>query len=183
MNKIYFILIILLSVIFTSCNREYIKMKAVLNNTVNPCGYVEFKQHEVITLGDEVAEQLKYYKSKLSWDKSFRDAYQEGIDNNSPFTQDKEKVELYSQEIDKDRIMIAYLESLDDNYPEIYNDISFITYKLSYMYVNDSGDKDLDICFGRFDRRHNLVAFKSNAQAKWMIFSDKVLIPDFDKFE
>ena len=183
MNKIYFILIILLSVIFTSCSREYIKMKTVLDNTVNPCEYVEFKRHEVTTLGNVVAEQLKYYKSKLSWDKSFQDAYQEGIDNNSPFTKDKEKVEYYSQEIEKDLVMIAYLESLDENYPEIYNDISFITYKLSYMYVNDSGDKDLDICFGRFDRWHNMIAFKPNAQAKWMIFSDQVPIPDFDKFK
>ena len=44
-------------------------------------GITGFTKCGVITLADEVDEQLKIYNSKITWDKSFYDAFRENVED------------------------------------------------------------------------------------------------------
>ena len=183
MKNIIFIILLFTSLLFSSCNVEYTKMKKALGDEVTHYSCADFKKHSTTTVGDEIAEQLKFYRSELHWDNSFYEAYKEGLGTGNPITDDKEKMDYYNEKIARDHCMIEYLESINKNYPRLFNKVSFTTYKMSYLYKNDKGDTDFDICFGKFDDNHNMVAFKPNAKAKWKIFGNTVSIPGYEKYQ
>ena len=148
----------------------------MLSYYVTPYRYVEFKEHNTVKYSEYVGDLTRYYNYKLNWDKSFYDSFAENPSNDY----DKEKMSYYEDEIVKDYIMLSYLDSIPNKYPDLFNDIHYKTYKLSYLYINDSGERVLDICFGRFDKNGNLYAFKENSNAQWNILGKPIYMPEFD---
>ena len=146
-------------------------------------GVTGFQKCGVITLADEVGEQLKIYNSKITWDKSFYDAFRENVEDsvkvNLPDSLIYQKYAFYKSMIEKDEEIITYLETIDDIYPDRYNQVTFTIYKLTYVGLDESGNKVHTNCYGKFDKNGNIVAFKLSDTSKWEIIKKSCSLPNY----
>ena len=182
--KFFFIIIVLVIVGCTSSKER--QMRKMISNTYTVQGFTDFKEYDSCTLADEVTEQLKIYNSKISWDKGFHDAFKDNYEGVFETTLPKDYIYntylFYIEEVAKDEDVIKYLESIKDNHPDIYYQKSFVTYSLTYVGTDESGEKIHNICFGKFDNDGNMVAFKKTGTSKWEIIGDNCSIPDYDYY-
>lgn len=155
----------------------------MLSSKTTVSGVTGFTKCGVITLADEVNEQLKIYNSKITWDKSFYDAFRENVEDsvkvNLPDSLIYQKYTLYRSKIEKDEEIITYLESIDDIYPDRYNQVTFTIYKLTYTGLDKSGNKVHTNCYGKFDKNMTIVAFKLSDTSKWEMIGNNCSIPDY----
>lgn len=155
----------------------------MLSSKTTVSGVTGFTKCGVITLADEVSEQLKIYNSKITWDKSFYDAFRENVEDsvkvNLPDSLIYQKYTLYRSKIEKDEEIITYLESIDDIYPDRYNQVTFTIYKLTYTGLDESGNKVHTNCYGKFDKNMTIVAFKLSDTSKWEMIGNNCSIPDY----
>lgn len=179
--------IVSILVVFTivSCRgstEEFLLRKMLLSKTT-VSGVTGFEKCGTITLADEVDEQLKIYNSKITWDRSFYDAFRENVEDsakvNLPDSYIYHKYSFYKSMIKKDEEIITYLEDIDDIYTDIYNQVSFTIYKLTYVGLDESGNKVHTNCYGKFDKNGNIVAFKLSDISKWEMIGDNCSIPDY----
>ena len=81
--------------------------------------------------------------------------------------------------IEKDKEIITYLESIDDIYPDRYNQVTFTIYRLTYVGLDESGNEIHTNCYGKFDKNMTIVAFKLSDKSKWEMIGDNCSIPDY----
>lgn len=173
--------ITLLSIIFiiTACDGKYVHMKQMLYMTVDDVVQTaDFKVYDETKFSDEVESQLKKHKYNLNWDRSFYEVFANDLNNPTipdDVKQDSyNKAQFYKQEILNEMDTITYLENLGKIDTKIFNDVVYTTYKMSYMYVKPNGDKDMDLCFGRFDNKGKMILFKPSSKSKWMVLEKPV---------
>ena len=159
----------------TGCiSKEQRAMEQMISKITEPTGFSEFKEYKTICLADEVHDKLLEHKSILSWHESWYDLYS----SESP---DPEKAAFYKGELVKDREMINLLENIEKDYPDLYNEVSFTIYRMSYLHQDKEGNKTIDICFGRFNNNGEMVAFKQDGTADWVVLGDCCSIPNYDE--
>ena len=155
----------------------------MLSSKTTVSGITGFQKCGVITLADEVGEQLKIYNSKITWDKSFYDAFRENVEDsvkvNLPDSLIYQKYAFYKSMIEKDEEIITYLETIDDIYPDRYNQVTFTIYKLTYVGLDESGNEIHTNCYGKFDKNMTIVAFKLSDTSKWEMIGNNYSIPDY----
>ena len=176
MKKFIICLILILSTCFVYGQGSQRMMKKELTNRVDVRGVADFKVYNSTTLEDDVEYQLKVYHYYLSWHYSWYDAFYQSGDQ-------PQKIEQYKDAISKDWMMINHLHSIEENYKDIYDNITFTTYRLTYLYVDSTGKKISDFCFAKFNNKGKMVAFKQTGTSKWEILGDTVSIPDFHQYE
>lgn len=176
---IYIFIAIIIGITFTSCERSEKKvMEKALAESVSPRSFTDFQVYKTITLGEEVNDQIKLHNFYLNWHTTGVECFEEVV---TGYYQLKfreynlERLAYHKEATKKDKLMLDYLNKLD---PNTFNDITFTIYKLTYMYIDDNGDRQLELCFGKFNNSGELVAFKSSSKAKWNILGDISSIPN-----
>lgn len=183
MKRIIVSILVVFTIISCRGSTEEFLLRQTLSNRTTVSGVTGFEKYGTITLADEVDEQLKIYNSKITWDQSFYDAFRENVEDsvkvNLPDSYIYHKYSFYKSMIKKDEEIITYLESIDDIYPDRYGQISFTIYKLTYVGLDESGNKVHTNCYGKFDKNGNIVAFKLSDTSKWEMIGDNCSIPDY----
>lgn len=183
MKKIIVFIISVFAIVSCQSASEEFLLKQMLSQKTIVSGVTGFEKHKTFTLADEVNAQLKLYNSKITWDKSFYDAFRENVEDsvyvNLPETYVLDMYQFYKSQIKKDETIITYLESIDDIYPDKYNQVSFTIYKLTYTGLDESNNKVHSNCYGKFDKNGNLVAFKLSDTSKWEMIGNNCSIPDY----
>ena len=183
MKRIIVFILVTFTIVSCRGSTEEFLLRQTLSNRTTVSGVTGFEKYGAITLADEVDEQLKIYNSKITWDQSFYDAFRENVEDsvtvNLPDSCIYQKYTSYRSKIKKDEEIITYLETIDDIYPDIYNQVSFTIYKLTYVGLDESGNKVHDNCYGKFDKNGNIVAFKLSDTSKWEMIGDNCSIPDY----
>lgn len=183
MKKIIVFIISVFAIVSCQSASEEFLLKQMLSHKTTVSGVTGFEKHKTFTLADEVNAQLKLYNSKITWDKSFYDAFRENVEDNVyvnlPETYVLDMYQFYKSQIKKDETIITYLESIDDIYPDKYNQVSFTIYKLTYVGLDESNNKVHSNCYGKFDKNGNLVAFKLSDTSKWEMIGNNCSIPDY----
>lgn len=179
---IVFTLVVFAIISCRSVSEEFL-LRKMLSSRTTVSGVTGFEKYGTITLADEVDEQLKIYNGKITWDRSFYDAFRENVEDsvevNLPDSLIYHKYTSYISKIKKDEEIITYLETIDDIYPDRYNQVTFTIYKLTYVGLDESGNKVHDNCYGKFDKGGNLVAFKLSDTSKWEMIGNNCSIPDY----
>ena len=183
MKKIIIFILVIFAIVSCHITSEEFLLRQTLSNRTTVSGVTGFEKCGAITLADEVNEQLKIYNSKITWDQSFYDAFRENVEDgvkvNLPDSCIYQKYTSYRSKIEKDEEIITYLETIDDIYPDRYNQVSFTIYKLTYVGLDESGNKVHTNCYGKFDKNMTLVAFKLSDTSEWEIIGSNCSIPDY----
>ena len=183
MKRIIVSILVVFAIISCRGATEEFLLRQTLSNRITVSGITGFKKCGVITLADEVDEQLKIYNSKITWDRSFYDAFRENVEDSVKVNLSNNyiyyKYTFYRSKIKKDQKIITYLESIDDIYPDRYNQVTFTIYKLTYVGLDESGNKVHANCYGKFDKNGNIVAFKLSDTSKWEIIKKSCSIPNY----
>ena len=183
MKKIIVFILVIFAIVSCHITSEEFLLRQTLSNRTTVSGVTGFEKCGAITLADEVNEQLKIYNSKITWDKSFYDAFRENVEDgvkvNLPDSCIYQKYTSYGSKIEKDEEIITYLETIDDIYPDRYNQVSFTIYKLTYVGLDESGNKVHTNCYGKFDKNMTLVAFKLSDTSEWEMIGSNCSIPDY----
>ncbi len=176
---IYIFIAIIIGITFTSCERSEKKvMVKALTESVSPRSFTDFQVYKTITLGEEVNDQIKLHNFYLNWHTTGVECFEEAVtgDYQLEFHEyNLERLAYHKEATKKDKLMLDYLNKLD---PNTFNDITFTIYKLTYMYIDDNGDRQLELCFGKFNNSGELVAFKPSSKAKWNVLGDISSIPN-----
>lgn len=177
MKKIISIFIAIITIsILTSCKcHEQREMERMISQTVDTRSFTGFDVYSTTSLSDEVEQQLTVHKSILSWHSGWYEAYSEGTT-----LEDSIKAAKYRNEMNKDKELISLLESIDDKYPDIYNEVSFTTYMLTYLCNKENGSVELDACFAKYDQTGNMVAFKPSIKGGWTNMGNICSIPGYE---
>lgn len=109
-----------------------------------------FEKSKEITLADETNDRIEHFTRTLSFDAN-----------------------------EKDQKMIDHLNTIKDNYQDIYNSVSFIEYTLSYEASNALGVPLADKCIGRFNSNGELVAIKITEKDSWTLLGNFFSIPNY----
>ena len=183
MKRIITSILVVFAIVSCRGATEEFLLRKTLSSKTTVSGITGFTKCGVITLADEVSEQLKIYNSKITWDKSFYDAFRENVEDsvkvNLPDSLIYQKYAFYRSKIEKDEEIITYLESIDDIYPDRYNQVSFTIYKLTYVGLDESGNEIHTNCYGKFDKNMTIVAFKLSDTSKWEMIGNNCSIPDY----
>ena len=183
MKRIITSILVVFAIVSCRGATEEFLLRKTLSSKTTVSGITGFTKCGVITLADEVSEQLKIYNSKITWDKSFYDAFRENVEDsvkvNLPDSLIYQKYAFYRSMIEKDKEIITYLESIDDIYPDRYNQVSFTIYKLTYVGLDESGNEIHTNCYGKFDKNMTIVAFKLSDTSKWEMIGNNCSIPDY----
>ena len=183
MKRIITSILVVFAIVSCRGATEELLLRKMLSSKTTVSGITGFTKCGVITLADEVSEQLKIYNSKITWDKSFYDAFRENVEDsvkvNLPDSLIYQKYAFYKSKIEKDEEIITYLESIDDIYPDRYNQVSFTIYKLTYVGLDESGNEIHTNCYGKFDKNMTIVAFKLSDTSKWEMIGNNCSIPDY----
>lgn len=175
--------ICLITLVSCKCSEQR-AMEKMVTQTVDTHTFTGFEVYSTTRLCDEVSEEIALYQYNLGWDKSFYDAFSEAVNDSSRPEEYKEynarTVEECKDAIARDQSMLEYLETIDDKYPDLYNEISFTTYMLTYLRPQNNL-YELDACFAKFDRSGHMVAFKPNIKGKWEILGNTCSIPGYNK--
>lgn len=175
---------LLVVTVFTSCQSSpETTLKKVIAENYEPHGFTGFEEYKTVHLCDEVREQIKTFKWKMSWDKSFYDAFRENVEDGVECTLPEnyilQKYSFYKDEIKKDEVMLAHLESIEKDYPDEFNKVSFKIYKITYLAKDKDGKMIHNNCYGRFNKNDEMVAFKLTDESDWTMLSNYLSIPKF----
>ena len=183
MKRIITSILVVFAIVSCRGTTEEFLLRKMLSSKTTVSGITGFTKCGVITLADEVDEQLKIYNSKITWDKSFYDAFRENVEDsvkvNLPDSLIYQKYAFYRSMIEKDKEIITYLESIDDIYPDRYNQVTFTIYRLTYVGLDESGNKVHTNCYGKFDKNMTIVAFKLSDTSEWEMIGNNCSIPDY----
>ena len=128
-----------------------------------------------------MSNQINREEFLLSWHKSFAEAFGEASqDETQPLekrTEWKVKSEKYKNAVTQEKKELEYLNTIASNYENV---CTFTIYEMHYMYVNDSGEKECDICYGKFDNDGTLVAYKLSKVPEWVVIGDDCSIPNYE---
>ena len=183
MKRIITITIALISIIsLVSCkSREQKELEKAITQEVQVRGVSYFGEADKIHLRDEVINQINREEFYLSWHKSFAEAFGEASqDETQPLekrTEWKAKSEKYKDAVTQEKKELEYLNTIASNYENIW---TFTIYEMHYMYVNDNGENECDICYGKFDQNRNLVAYKMSKIPTWTVIGDDCSIPNYE---
>lgn len=189
MKHIKFFFFAVLAIIATSCwkpSEEYL-MKEMVSHKIVASGFTGFEQYQTITLADEVKDQIKYFNWSLDWDEHLYDSFLAHA--NDPELSEEERQDYSSladksaRSISKDKDALTYLNSIDELYPELYNDVSFTIYKLTYLATDKDGSKIHDNCYAKFNRDGYMTAFRINGTSDWEILGNNCSIPGYERYK
>lgn len=144
-----------------------------------PYGFTNFEEYKTTCLCDEVLEQKAVFKWKMNWDISFLDVFEDTIKTTLSDDYILFKHNFYKKEIEKDKEMLVYLESIDEIYPDKFNEVSFTTYRITYLAENKDGDIIHDRCYGKFNTAGELVSYRMADSASWTTIRDNTSIPGY----
>ena len=183
MKRIITSILVVFAIVSCRDATEEFLLRKMLSSKTTVSGITGFTKCGVITLADEVDEQLKIYNSKITWDKGFYDAFRENVEDsvkvNLPDSLIYQKYAFYRSMIEKDKEIITYLESIDNIYPDRYNQVTFTIYRLTYVGLDESGNKVHTNCYGKFDKNMTIVAFKLSDTSEWEMIGNNCSIPDY----
>jgi len=189
MKHIKFFFLTVLAIVATACwkpSEEY-QMKEMVSHKIVASGFTGFEQYQTITLADEVKDQIKYFNWSLDWDEHLYDSFITHA--NDPELSEEERQDYTSwmdksaRNISKDRYALTYLNSINELYPELYNDVSFTIYKLSYIASGKDGSKIHDNCYAKFNRDGYMTAFRINGTSDWEILGNNCSIPEYERYK
>lgn len=189
MKHIRLIIFAVLTIAVTACwkpSEEYM-MKQLVSHKLTTCGFTGFEQYQTITLADEVNDQIKYFNWSLDWDEHLYDSFL--VHANDPELSEEERQDYSSwadksaRNISKDKDALTYLNSIDELYPELYNDVSFTIYKLTYLATDKDGNKLHNNCYAKFNRDGYMTAFRINGTSDWEILGNNCSIPGYERYK
>lgn len=175
---------ILVITLFNSCSTSpEVALRKMVMESYEPYGFTGFEEYETIHLRDEVKEQIRTFKWKMNWDKSFYNAFRENVEDGVECTLPEnyilQKYSFYKDEIKKDEEMLAHLESIERDYPDKYNEVSFTIYKITYLAKDKDGNQIHNNCYGRFNKDGKMVAFKLTDESDWTMLGNYLSIPKY----
>ena len=185
MKCIKFFFLAVFAIVVTACQKpsEEYQMKEMVSSKVIVSGFTGFEQYQTITLADEVEEQIKYFNWSLDWDEHLYGSFLKHA--NDPELSEEERQDYASwadksaRRISKDKETLTYLNSIDELYPDLYNDVSFTIYKLSYVTSGKDSCKIHDNCYAKFNRDGCMTAFRINGTSDWEILGNNCSIPEY----
>jgi len=149
------------------------ELRKMVNVYYETHDFTNFEEYQSIRLCDEVEQQIKVMNTKLNWDKSFCEAYRENLDGEVESTLSEDEVvfsyNYYKHEIEKDEKMLEYLKYVNLLYPEKYNEVSYTTYRITYLGKDKDGNVIHDRCYGKFDNDGVMVAYRMSDTAEWKV--------------
>ncbi len=149
------------------------ELKKMVNVYYVAQDFTNFEEYQSICLCDEVEQQIKVMNTKLNWDKSFCETYRENLDGEVESTLSEDEVAFsynyYKHEIEKDEKTLEYLKYVNLLYPEKYNEVSFTTYRITYLGKDKDGNVIHDRCYGKFDNDGVMVAYRMSDTAEWKV--------------
>ena len=163
-----FIILFAIAFIFASCTFTSGPQKTMKDEICR-------RQGPHTTLADEVEEQMKKYKCHLTWHEDWYKVFSEDGET--------EKAEENRLAVIKDKEALTYLESIKTKYPDLYDQPSFTTYRLTYVKKDSLGNSTLELCLGTFNNQGEMVAFQETSTSKREILGDMMSIPDFHQYE
>ena len=185
MKHIKFFFLAVLAIVATACQKpsEEYQMKEMISSKVIVSGFTGFEQYRTITLADEVEEQIKYFNWSLDWDEHLYDSFLKHA-NDSELSEEERQdyaswADKSARNISKAKETLTYLNSIDELYPELYNDVSFTIYKLSYITSGKDSCKIHDNCYAKFNRDGYMTAFRINGTSDWEILGNNCSIPGY----
>ena len=189
MKLIRLILFAVLTIAVTACwkpSEEYL-MKQMVSHKLTTQGFTGFEQYETITLEDEVNDQIKYFNWSLDWDENLYKSFLGYA--NDPELSEMDRLD-YAQwadkcanDVSKDNDALAYLNSVGNLYPELYNEVSFTIYKLTYLATDKDGNRIHDNCYAKFNRDGHMTAFRINGTSDWEILGNNCSIPGYERYK
>lgn len=160
-------------------------LKRLVSENYEPHGFSGFEEYKTIRFCDEVETLTKNITSKLSWDNSFYDAFLENIKGGFETTLSEDEIlfkcNFYKNEIKKDEKILEYLSTVDVLYPDEYDKVTFTIYRITYLGKNNDGEIIHDRCYGKFNTRGKMVAYKLTDTSDWVTIGKTVSIPNFYK--
>lgn len=158
-------------------------LKRVVSENYESHGFSDFEEYKTIRFCDEVETLTKNITTKLSWDNSFYDAFLENIKGGFETTLSEDEIlfncNFYKNEIKKDEKLLEYLSVVDVLYPDKYDKVTFTIYRISYLVKNNDGEMIHDRCYGKFNTRGEMVAYKLTDTSDWVTIGETVSIPNF----
>lgn len=168
--------IILVSVISYGKTKEQVEMEKTLSSYVTITATNGFKVFKTITLADEIKDEIAFQTWNLNWQKSF---YKEFQSLPGKHYQDlAEDSRIKALQFEK---TIKYLEAVEYTYPELYNKVSFTIYKLAYWYKDADGNEKCNQCYGKFNVRDEMVAFRVTGSSDWIVIGELCSIPGYKR--
>jgi len=153
-------------------------MEKVLTESVSPRSFTDFQVYKTVTLGEEVNDQIKLHNFYLNWHTTGVKCFEEAVtgDNQLELREyNLERLAYHKEATEKDKLMLDYLYILD---PNTFDDITFIIYKLTYMYIDDNSNRQMEMCFGKFNNLGEMVSFKPTSKSKWKALGNNSSIPN-----
>lgn len=189
MKHIKFFFLAVLAIVVTSClkpSEEYL-MKEMVSHKIVASGFTGFEQYQTITLTDEVKYQIKYFNWSLDWDEHLYDSFLAHANDQELSEEERRDYSSWADKsarsISKDKDALTYLNSIDELYPELYNDVSFTIYKLSYLATDKDGNKLHNNCYAKFNRDGYMTAFRINGTSDWEILGNNCSIPGYERYK
>ena len=177
---VYILTVILTFTLFTSCGHSPERtLKKLVAENYKPHGFTNFEEYRTVRLCDEVREQKAIFKLKMNWDISFLDAFEDTVKTTLSEDYILFKRNFYEKEIDKDKEMLMYLDCIDEIYPDKFNEVSFTTYRITYLVKNKDGDMIHNRCYGKFNTAGELVSYRMTDSASWKTIRDNTSIPGY----
>lgn len=169
-NECYIITVLVISVILsvgiitwgiTMKTYEEKVMEKVIKSNIDVKGFSGFKKYDVTFLKDDVKDSLLYYRMKTSWDNSFLEIYQNTYDEPA-------KREYYKKELIRDKERQDYFNSLEKTHPDLWNEIAITTYRINYLYTDETGQNRIEICDAKFNNNNEMLEYRLNSQSDWV---------------
>ena len=188
MKHVKFIFLVALAIVVSACRKpseEYL-MREMVSRRIAVSGFTGFERYQTVTLADEVRDQIDYFNWSLDWDEHLYESFLEHANDRRLSEEERQDYSSWAdrsaRNISRDKDALTYLDSIDDLYPELYNEVSFTIYRLSYVAYGEDGGKIHDNCYAKFNRNGNMTAFRINGTSDWEILGGDCSVPGYERY-
>ena len=137
------------------------EMEKLIVSNVDARGFSGFKKYDVTFIKDEVKDSILYYRMKTSWDETLLDLYQNVYDEPA-------KREYYQKEVIKDKERQDYFNDMETNHPDLWNEIAITSYRINYLYTDETGNDKIEICDAKFNDKNEMLEYRLTSQSDWV---------------
>ena len=170
------------TLIATAKSSEQKSMEKAVTQTLSKVSFAHFKEYDTITLQEEIDKWTKAANFYINWDESFVDAAGEML-NTPGLAVTKSELEAWGKDC---RQRLNYHTALLNHLDKVKstsncNKVTFTIYQLTYVGLDKNGNTVHNHCYGRFNDKGEMVAFRLNDTADWEVTGDFWSIPEIYK--
>lgn len=173
---IAFVFVLVIACVSYGKSKEQTEMEKTLSAYVTTTATNGFKVFKTITLADEVKEEIEFQKWNLHWQQSFYNEFKSLPGKHYQDLAEDSRLKAIGFER-----TIKKLEDVEYMYPDLYNKVSFTIYKLAYWYKDSDGNEKCSQCYGKFNARDEMVAFRLTGSSDWVVIGSQCSIPGYKR--